>query len=95
MSETDVLAHAEAGVGRLTLNRPKALHALTTAMCRQMTEAFFMFYIQYRCWRETSTPRDCAGLARGLVVWGLDRFLFATRPTCKVQIRGSLHCVVL
>ena len=34
-----VLARAEGAVGRLTLNRPRALHALTTQMCRLMTDA--------------------------------------------------------
>lgn len=34
-----LLARVENGVGRLTLNRPEALHALTTDMCRIMTEA--------------------------------------------------------
>jgi enoyl-CoA hydratase len=48
MSETEapeVLARVEGRVGRLTLNRPKALHALTTNMCRLMTGAL-------RAWRE-------------------------------------------
>jgi enoyl-CoA hydratase len=35
----EVLARIEGKVGRITLNRPQALHALTTAMCRAMTEA--------------------------------------------------------
>ena len=35
----DVIITAERGVGRLRLNRPKALHALTTEMCRSMSEA--------------------------------------------------------
>ena len=35
----DILARRDGLVGRLTLNRPKALHALTTAMCAAMTEA--------------------------------------------------------
>lgn len=35
----DVLISAEGGVGRLRLNRPKAIHALTTAMCEVMSEA--------------------------------------------------------
>jgi enoyl-CoA hydratase len=35
----DVLISAERGVGRLRLNRPKAIHALTTAMCEVMSEA--------------------------------------------------------
>ena len=35
----DVLISAERGVGRLRLNRPKAIHALTTEMCETMSEA--------------------------------------------------------
>lgn len=37
--EAEVLVRVEGRVGRLTLNRPKALHALTTQMCRLMIEA--------------------------------------------------------
>ncbi len=32
MSESEVLTRVESGVGRITLNRPKALHALNRAM---------------------------------------------------------------
>jgi enoyl-CoA hydratase len=40
MSEADeVLCRVEGRVGRITLNRPQAIHALTTNMCRLMTEA--------------------------------------------------------
>lgn len=35
----DVLISVEGGVGRLRLNRPKAIHALTTAMCEVMSDA--------------------------------------------------------
>ena len=35
----DVLTSVEGGVGRIRLNRPKAIHALTTAMCEVMSEA--------------------------------------------------------
>jgi enoyl-CoA hydratase len=35
----DVLISVEGGVGRLRLNRPKAIHALTTRMCEAMSEA--------------------------------------------------------
>jgi enoyl-CoA hydratase len=35
----DVLISSERGVGRLRLNRPKAIHALTTEMCEAMSEA--------------------------------------------------------
>ncbi|HEX3424011.1 MAG TPA: enoyl-CoA hydratase/isomerase family protein [Sphingomicrobium sp.] len=38
MSE-DVLISVERGVGRLRLNRPKAIHALTTQMCEAMSGA--------------------------------------------------------
>ena len=37
--EAEVLTRIEGAVGRITLNRPQALHALTTDMCRLMTEA--------------------------------------------------------
>ena len=37
--DAPVLARVDGAVGRLTLNRPKALHALTTGMCRLMTDA--------------------------------------------------------
>ena len=39
MSEPEVLTRIEGAVGRITLNRPKALHALNLAMCEAMTEA--------------------------------------------------------
>lgn len=35
----DVLTRIEGRVGRITLNRPKALHALNLAMCQAMTQA--------------------------------------------------------
>ena len=39
MSESEVLTRVESGVGHITLNRPKALHALNRAMCETMTGA--------------------------------------------------------
>ena len=39
MNPPEILARIEGRVGRLTLNRPQALHALTTGMCQAMTEA--------------------------------------------------------
>jgi enoyl-CoA hydratase len=36
---SDILARVEGAVGRITLNRPKALHALNTAMCAAIIEA--------------------------------------------------------
>jgi enoyl-CoA hydratase len=35
----DILARVEGSVGRITLNRPKALHALNTAMCQAIIDA--------------------------------------------------------
>ena len=37
--EPEVLCRVESGVGRITLNRPKALHALTLVMCEDMIDA--------------------------------------------------------
>ncbi|WP_156681666.1 enoyl-CoA hydratase/isomerase family protein [Sphingomonas profundi] len=37
--EDELLVTTEGGVGRLTLNRPKAIHALTRGMCLAMTDA--------------------------------------------------------
>jgi enoyl-CoA hydratase len=39
VSEAEILVRVEGKVGRLTLNRPKALHSLTLNMCRLMTDA--------------------------------------------------------
>ena len=39
MTEPEVLTRVENGVGRITLNRPKAIHALNRAMCEAMIEA--------------------------------------------------------
>ena len=40
-----VLTRLDGRVGRITLNRPKALHALNVEMCRAMTDAL-------RAWRD-------------------------------------------
>jgi enoyl-CoA hydratase len=39
MSEPEVLVRLDGAVGRITLNRPQALHALTTNMCQLITDA--------------------------------------------------------
>jgi enoyl-CoA hydratase len=39
MDQPELLVAVEGRVGRLTLNRPKALHALTTGMCQAMIDA--------------------------------------------------------
>ena len=45
MSEAEVITRVESGVGRITLNRPKAIHALNRPMCEAMIEALL-------AWRE-------------------------------------------
>lgn len=37
--EPEILARIQSGLGRITLNRPKAIHALNKGMCDAMTEA--------------------------------------------------------
>ena len=39
MTSTDVLTFTDGRVGRIRLNRPKAIHALTTEMCLAMSDA--------------------------------------------------------
>ncbi|MDI7775002.1 enoyl-CoA hydratase/isomerase family protein [Asticcacaulis sp. EMRT-3] len=36
---TELVTRIDNGIGRITLNRPQALHALTTGMCARMSEA--------------------------------------------------------
>ncbi len=71
MSEAEVLVAVEGAVGRLTLNRPAALHALTTGMVVAMTEALL-------AWREDDAIAavliDHAG-ERGFCAGGDIRFL--------------------
>ena len=46
-TEPEVLTRTDGAVGRITLNRPKAIHALNRAMCEAMTEALL-------AWRDDS-----------------------------------------
>ena len=45
MRERDVIIKAENSLGHITLNRPQALHALTYAMCRDMTDALLAWEV--------------------------------------------------
>jgi enoyl-CoA hydratase len=51
ISDSEVLTRVESGVGRITLNRPKALHALNRAMCEAMTAALL-------AWREDDAVKS-------------------------------------
>jgi enoyl-CoA hydratase len=71
VSEPEVLVAVEGAVGRLTLNRPAALHALTIGMVTAMTEALL-------AWRDeaaiTAVLIDHSG-ERGFCAGGDIRFL--------------------
>jgi enoyl-CoA hydratase len=75
-AEPEVLVRVEGRVGRLTLNRPKALHALTLNMCRLMTEALL-------AWRDDSAVElvllDNSG-ERGFCSGGDIRMLYDDAP---------------
>ncbi|MBN8552945.1 MAG: enoyl-CoA hydratase/isomerase family protein [Caulobacterales bacterium] len=51
MTESEVLTSVQNGVGRITLNRPKALNALNRVMCEIMTAALLT-------WRDNSSVRS-------------------------------------
>ena len=86
-AEPPVLTRIEGGVGRITLNRPKALHALTREMCALMTEALL-------AWR-----RDPAVLTvlldhsgeRGFCAGGDIRMIAESGKADAVEARDFFH----
>jgi enoyl-CoA hydratase len=64
---SDVLTSVTGGLARITLNRPEALHALTTHMCRNMAQALLT-------WRDDDSVRavviDHAEGTRGFCAGG-------------------------
>ncbi len=84
MSEPEVLTRIENGVGRITLNRPKALHALNMGMCETMTEALL-------AWRGdagvTSVLIDHAG-ERGFCAGGDIRMIAESGAKDAVEARA-------
>lgn len=88
MSETqDVLISVEGGVGRLRLNRPKAIHALTHEMCTAMSEALLS-------WRDDAGVRlvmiDHAE-GRGFCAGGDIRMLAESGAADGVAARAFFH----
>ena len=69
---TEILTSTNAGLARITLNRPAALHALNTQMCRDMIAAL-------QSWREDESVRvvmiDHAEGTRGFCAGGDIRML--------------------
>jgi enoyl-CoA hydratase len=74
----DVLASVTGGLARITLNRPEALHALTTHMCRNMAQALLT-------WRDDDSVRavmiDHAEGTRGFCAGGDIRVLAESAKT--------------
>ncbi|WP_309629101.1 enoyl-CoA hydratase/isomerase family protein [Brevundimonas sp.] len=84
MSESEVITRIEGSVGRITLNRPKALHALNLGMCEAMTAALL-------AWRDdpavSSVLIDHAG-ERGFCAGGDIRMIAESGATDAVQARA-------
>jgi enoyl-CoA hydratase len=87
MTEPQVLTRVENGVGRITLNRPKALHALNHAMCEAMTRALL-------AWREDGAARavliDHAG-ERGFCAGGDIRMIAESGAGDASEAKAFFH----
>lgn len=87
MSPPPILARIEGCAGRLTLNRPQALHALTTEMCLMMTQALL-------AWRDDPAVAlvviDHAG-ERGFCAGGDIRMLAESGAADGAQARAFFH----
>jgi enoyl-CoA hydratase len=86
-SEPEIIARVEGRVGRITLNRPRALHALNLAMCQAMTDALL-------AWRDDPAVElvllDHAG-ERGFCAGGDIRMLAASGAADGVDARRFFH----
>ncbi len=87
MTDLEVLTRIENGVGRITLNRPKALNALNLAMCEAMTAALLE-------WRDdpavTMVLIDHAG-ERGFCAGGDIRMIAESGASDAVAARAFFH----
>ncbi len=85
--EQDVITRIESGVGRITLNRPKALHALNKAMCETMIEALL-------AWRDdeavTSVLIDHSG-ERGFCAGGDIRMIAESGAGDASEAKAFFH----
>ena len=84
VSEAEIITRVEGSVGRITLNRPKALHALNLGMCEAMTAALL-------AWRDdpavTSVLIDHAG-ERGFCAGGDIRMIAESGATDAVEAKA-------
>jgi enoyl-CoA hydratase len=88
MDTDNIIARVEGRLGRLTLNRPAALHALNTSMCEAMIAALL-------AWREdpavTAVLVDHAGGTRGFCAGGDIRMLAESGAKDGVEARRFFH----
>ncbi|MBX4158965.1 enoyl-CoA hydratase/isomerase family protein, partial [Lactiplantibacillus plantarum] len=84
MSEAELITRVENGVGRITLNRPKAIHALNRTMCETMIAALL-------AWRTDATVQsvliDHAG-ERGFCAGGDIRMIAESGAGDGVQAKA-------
>lgn len=84
----EIIARVEGKVGRITLNRPSALHALNTAMCEAMTQALL-------AWRGDPAVRvvlvDHADGTRGYCAGGDIRMLAESGAKDGADARRFFH----
>ncbi|MDP3405845.1 MAG: enoyl-CoA hydratase/isomerase family protein [Brevundimonas sp.] len=87
MTDAEILTGIDGSVGRITLNRPRALHALNLAMCEAMTAALLD-------WRDdpavTSVLIDHAG-ERGFCAGGDIRMIAESGATDAVEAKAFFH----
>ena len=91
----ELLVTTDGGVGRLSLNRPKAIHALTRGMCLAMTDAL-------QAWRgddavrlvtidHADSPDGDPKLARGFCAGGDIRAIWESARVDGVYARGFFY----
>ncbi len=87
MSQPEVQTRIDHGIGRITLDRPRALHALNLAMCEAMTQALME-------WRDdagvTSVLIDHSG-ERGFCAGGDIRMIAESGACDAVEARAFFH----
>jgi enoyl-CoA hydratase len=85
---SEIIARRERGFGRITLNRPEALHALNTAMCAAMIEALLG-------WRNDDAVQsvliDHAPGTRGFCAGGDIRMLAESGAKDGAEARAFFH----
>ncbi|MDQ2893475.1 MAG: enoyl-CoA hydratase/isomerase family protein [Pseudomonadota bacterium] len=92
---SEVLTQTDGTVGRLRLNRPKALHALTTAMCASMIEALDRWRtdpaVEAVMIDHAPAPDGDPKLSRGFCAGGDIRMLADSGAKDGVDARAFFH----